>query len=332
MRLTSVAFLFDFALLAIAGFIYFSPYFIMPTLIYPVRVDSLYVHNEQIKASLDEPGMAPQGPKTFLYNPSSVDLYYENFDVRTTDSLLLRGWYIPAKDSDATTILLLHDLNESKITCLDMIKPLHERGFHVCLVDMRGHGDSDGETFNIGYPAVEDAKAVLDSLYAKPVTNHVVVFGIGTGAAIGIQLLEKDKRPAVFIVQSGFNSFEKYVRIFADKQWGGFQKFLLPSLKVRLKKQMGYDVSDLNFAEIIKYDSLPTLFIAGTEDKIVDMKETTILSDSSGATIKNFMTVHGAGHQDIDEKGGGEYYNEIMSFINQALPKKIKTVRNKKLA
>ena len=213
-----------------------------------------------------------------------------------------------------------------------MIKPLHDRGFHVCIVDMRAHGNSEGETFSIGNPAVEDVKGILDSLYCKPETKNVVLFGIGTGAVIGIQALEKDNRPSVFIVQSGFDSFEKYVRIFADKQWGRFEKFLFPSLKIRLKRQMGYDVSDLNFTEIIKYDSLPTLFIAGSEDNVVDPKETTALYDSSGSRSKNFMTVQGAGHQDIDEKGGAEYYNEIMAFINQSIPRKIKTVRNKKMA
>lgn len=95
---------------------------------------------------------------------------------------------------------------------------------------------------------------------------------------------------------------------------------------------MGYDVSDLNFADIIKYDSLPTLFIVGSDDHTVDPKETSILSDSSGAQIKNFMTVQTANHQDIEEKGGEDYYNGIMGFINQSIPKKVQTVRNKKLA
>ncbi len=332
MKLTSLSFLFDFALIGVAGFIFLSPYLMMPSLIYPVRVDSLYVHNEQVKTSLEEKGANVQNAKIFLFNPSSVNLYYENFNVRTKDSLILRGWYIPVNDEEATTILILHDLNESKITCLDMIKPFHDRGFHVCIVDMRAHGNSDGETFSIGSPAVEDVKIILDSLYRRPETKHVALFGIGTGAAIGIQLFAKDNRPSVFIVQSGFNSYEKYVRIFADKQWGSFEKFLIPSLKIRLKRQMGYDVSALDFADIIKYDSIPTLFIAGSDDNIVDPKETSVLSDSSGARIKNFMTVQGAGHSDIDEKGGGEYYNEIMAFINQSIPKKTKTVRNKKLA
>jgi len=332
MRITSISFLFDFLLIAIAGFMFFSPYFIMPSLIYPVRVDSLYVHNEQIKYSLDEGNPNAKNAKTFLFNPLSLNLEYEDFDVRTKDSLTLRGWYIPSEEEEATTVLVLHDLNESKITCLDMIKPLHDRGFNVCIVDMRAHGNSDGETFTVGNPAVEDVRVILDSLYKRPETVHVALFGIGTGAAIGIQLFTKDPRPVAFILQSGFDSYEKYVRVFADKQWGKFQKFLLPSLKIRLKRHMGYDVSDLNFSDIIKYDSIPTLFIAGTEDNIVDPKETMALYDSTGSRNKNFMSVTGAGHDNIDEKGGTDYYNEIMSFINQSIPRKVKTVRNKKLA
>src|SRR5205085_3853501 len=139
-------------------------------------------------------------------------------------------------------------------------------GFNVCIVDQRAHGNSDGETFSIGNPAVEDARVILDSLYARPGTKYVVLFGMGTGSVIGIQLLAKDNRPSIFILQSGFNSYEKYVRIFAVKQWGKFHKFLLPSLKIRLKRQLGYDITELNFADIIKYDSLPTFFIAGSND------------------------------------------------------------------
>jgi len=49
--------------------------------------------------------------------------------------------------------------------------------------------------------------------------------------------------------------------------------------------------------------------------------------------MKNFMTVRTAGHQDIEEKRQRKIiYNEIMAFINQSIPKRVKTVRNKRLA
>src|SRR6185295_3568785 len=86
----------------------------------------------------------------FYYNPGDLNLRYENFNVRTSDWQTLRGWYIASDDTEAITLLLIHDLSESKIAYINFISQMHDRGLNVCVVDMRAHGNSDGTTFSPG--------------------------------------------------------------------------------------------------------------------------------------------------------------------------------------
>ena len=74
----------------------------------------------------------------------------ENLDVITADSLRLRGWYSRSAKPDSPTLLILHDLNESKIRYLDMFKQLHDRDVHIYIPDLRAHGNSEGSEASCG--------------------------------------------------------------------------------------------------------------------------------------------------------------------------------------
>ena len=154
-------------LLLLAAFIFLCPVFVTPDLIYPNRVDSLFVRFEServIKSAM--PGqLVKQLP--VLFNPGSLDLSYQQFNVRTGDNKILRGWYISADDAEANTILIVHNLNQSKIQYLNMARQMHDRGLNVCLVDLRAHGNSDGDVFTPGLKSVTDLKCIVDSLLKR---------------------------------------------------------------------------------------------------------------------------------------------------------------------
>src|SRR5438874_835960 len=106
MSLNKLFYSFASLLLLAAAFIFLCRVFITPELIYPMRIDSLYVRYEvnRVKGNTS----------SVLFNPASLGLKYKNFDVKTTDNLTLRGWYVTCDDSEANTILIIHDLSQSK--------------------------------------------------------------------------------------------------------------------------------------------------------------------------------------------------------------------------
>jgi len=318
-------------LLLIGAFIFACPFFITPEIIYPVRVDSLYVRFEsEHSRSLNHDSLAIQSPAFF--NPSSLGMKYENFDVQSPGGITLSGWYVSAEDADANTILLLHDLSQSKINYLNMMKQMHDRGLNVCAIDMRAHGTSGGDEFSPGIIAVSDIKNVVDALIKKTETNHVAIFGAGIGAAVAIQVASVDDRIEALIAQSPFDNFSDYVDRYVKRKWNYMGFFLHVVLNRKLEKQLQYEVKALDLSAVVKYVKTPTLFICGSNDEISLPSETYAVYDSSGSKEKNLILVKKAMHNNIEQTGGADYYNAIAQFIANVIPKKMKDTRYKKLA
>ena len=59
------------------------------------------------------------------------------------DGAALVADYYPAA-ADAPTLILLHMLNSRRAAWDPLLPDLHEAGYAILNVDMRGHGDSDG--------------------------------------------------------------------------------------------------------------------------------------------------------------------------------------------
>src|SRR5205807_2567971 len=120
-----------FLLLFTAAFIFLSPSLVMPALIYPQRIDSLYIQFQKEQYLKLHPNEGAVADSLFIFNPSDLGLKYEPFNIRTIDSLVLKGWFIPADNTEAVSILVLHDWDESKIMKLNFAKQMHDRGFHI---------------------------------------------------------------------------------------------------------------------------------------------------------------------------------------------------------
>src|SRR5690349_16984160 len=145
-----IFFAFASLLILIAVFILLVPSLVIPDLLEPQRIDSTYLEFQRQQAFQEQPSNFASIDSTIFFNPGDLHMEFSNMDVMTPDSLLLRGWYISSGDSNANTFLLLHDWNESKIMKLNFAKQLHDRGFNVCLFDLRAHGNSGGSIFTPG--------------------------------------------------------------------------------------------------------------------------------------------------------------------------------------
>src|SRR5437764_6790922 len=209
-------------LILLAGaFVAILPTVVMPDLIYPERVDSAYIafhHNSN----------------EVFYNPSDIGLVYQNINIKTADSILLKGWYIPLSDTDAATLVVIHDINESKIKYLNLAKQMHDRGLKVCLFDLRAHGNSGGRKFSPGLVSVNDVRSVLDSLEQKQETKHIILMGMGIGAGIALQAAALDERCEVLVLQCPYDDFTKYLQRYAEREWKKMRGFYMPVLKRKL--------------------------------------------------------------------------------------------------
>jgi len=323
MNFNKFFFLLASLLILIAAFVYLAPALINGNFIYPTRVDSTYVHFHSIENSDID---------TNMMKPSDEGLLYTDLNLKTPSGIELKGWYIPTTDTPANTILIVHDLNQSKLMLLDQIKQLHDRGMHVCVFDLRAHGESGGDIFTIGMPAVSDMKVITDTLLSFPETKHLILFGMGIGSAIAMQSAVFDGRCDAIVLQSPFNNLNTYLDRYAFKKWGKMKYLWFPILRKKVEKLLEYPVSELDLTKIAGFNEVPILFITASNDDEVFTSETLQIFLASAAQKKDLFLVKNADHNNIAAVGGEKYYNRIANFINTVLPREPKKTRYKKLA
>ncbi|MBK5284546.1 MAG: alpha/beta hydrolase [Bacteroidia bacterium] len=305
------------------------PFVVMPDILYPDRMDSLYVKSLEIKYIQSDTSTIKKKPEDFLYNPGSLNLPYENFEVVTKDSVIIKAWYIPSEAKQNFIVIVLHDLNDSRISGLNLARALHDRNLDVCLVDLRAHGSSGGTEFSPGGLAVSDMRLVIDSLSTNYYMDQLALIGIGTGAAVAAQLTFVDERVNALVMQSPFMSLHKFLHSHYRKKWGSLHNLYSVIAGVRIKNQLGYSAEKLNLPEICKSISVPTLVVAGNRDEEVPYLESVSVFDASAAELKNLITINDATHDDFEDKGGKAYFDAISSFLHEAVPAEVERVRKK---
>lgn len=315
----------------IAVFILWIPSLVTPDLIQPLRIDSVYMEFQRQQAFANHPENFNAIDSTIFFNPEDLNIEYSNFDVKTSDNKILRGWYIASADSNSNTILILHDWNESKIQKLNLAKQMHDRGFNVCLVDLRAHGNSDGVIFSPGIGSISDVKCILDSLLSNSKTNRVAILGSGISAGIALQSALFDGRADAIVLQCPFNSYKELVIKYSEKKWGATSFILFPVLKRKLEKIIKTPIENLHLANFSKLVDTPTLLIAAGDDSFYPPIDAYAIFDSSAAVKKNIYLVKKSTHETIEMVGGDQYYNAIAEFISLAIPKKVIKTRNKKM-
>lgn len=310
----------------------FSSIFGITELIYPVKIDSAYVAAVHLKPTTQNQPVDTINPITYYSTPEQLGIRYEPFDIITRDSIKLKGWYFqPQLEETGLTILLIHDIQESKYSFLEDAKAFSERGFRVCMVDMRACGESDGTYFTMGTVAAQDISQILDSLYCRPETRDIAILGSGTGAAIGIQCISYNKRPVALVVQNCFLTLTGYFSRYAKRKWGILGTWFFPLMKRELERQMGFNSDSLNLQNKISDINTPSLFIAKAKESLEELKETHLLYESSPAEKKEFIFFRGAYEGVFDAKEQKEYYDRISAFINTSIPKTNKKTRFRKL-
>jgi len=128
----------------------------------------------------------PQRLAVFCYTPTDLGWTYDDVTVRTDDNLALRGWYIPSHNRAA--VLLLHPEASNRLGTIDGAKILVKHGYGVLLLDIRAHGESDGQVLPFGGPEIEDVRAAVGYLQSRPDADadRIGVMGWSLGAQVGL--------------------------------------------------------------------------------------------------------------------------------------------------
>lgn len=309
------------AALIVACLYLVTPIFSITELIYPVKIDSVYLRAQQLKYERDlSMGRAKSG-KIFLYNPTQLGLLNKEINVKTKDSVELKGWYVTDSTIKSTVVLiLLPDINESKLNYINVASEFVYRELPVCLMDMRAQGESEGACYTMGKISVNDVSAIIDTVIAKFNTPTIVLMGSGTAATIALQASLTDARIKILLLQNPFENLNDYLHEFAEKKYGVFQTLFFKRMKQDLEQKSGIQTDSLNLSELIKKTELPTLFISSITASNLDFNSAKELFLHSNAKKKKWIVYKQSGDELISTAASKEHYDAITAFINSNIP------------
>ncbi len=252
-------------------------------------------------------------------HPSQIGLNYKECSLKTYDDLSLSYWVIdnPNCKEPKASVVYLHGITDSKVSGLNYAKALAGFCRRVFLIDMRRHGDSEGEYCTFGYYEKKDVITLIDKIKSENPDMEIVLLGVSMGAAIAIQAAAMDKRVNRVIAVAPFYDLFSIALDHQVRKIGIRSKILLKLVLKRAEHIANFKASGVSPANDIGKIDVPILIVHGENDKSVKREYSTRLKELNKNT--RLLIVPGAGHVDVLEKGGGTYLEQLVEFMQKDL-------------
>lgn len=99
-----------------------------------------------------------------------------------SEGLRLRAW-LSVGGSERPAVVIVHGFGDSLESYLEHARPLRARGHTVLLVDLRGHGGSQGSYTTLGGRERADVTAAMDEVRRRGLAKHgIVLMGHSMGS------------------------------------------------------------------------------------------------------------------------------------------------------
>jgi pimeloyl-ACP methyl ester carboxylesterase len=167
-------------------------------------------------------------------DPRSLGVYHDPISFLSDDGTRLEAWLVPAVDAKrvvaekesalrkkSPAVVLVHDYGATREQMLPLVRPLHDAGFVVLVLSLRG-SDSRlpaGQTF--GLTESDDVKAAVDVLRKRPSVNpeKIAIIGEGTGATAALLCASRDTGVAAVVLDNPLTHTDQVMSRIAPGQW-----------------------------------------------------------------------------------------------------------------
>jgi pimeloyl-ACP methyl ester carboxylesterase len=274
-----------------------------------------YAASEVAKPSL--PG-EPSG-KT----PAVVGLEYEDIRfISREDGLNIAAWYIPCEGA-SSVVMLVHGRNTGKADMMqtrfvELAPPLHEAGLAVLMIDLRGHGDSEGSRYSFGVKERNDVLAAVDWLIAHEFQpGKIGILGVSLGGASVIGAAAEEQAIGAVALDSTFADLNPLIEA-SWKTETGLPTFLMPGVFIMNRLMFGYDLQSVKpVEEITSIPPRPVLIIHCLDDSEVPVTHAYQLAEATG--ISEPFLFDQCSHAEIYNAHPDEYIDTIIPFFVEAL-------------
>ena len=249
--------------------------------------------------------------------PADVGQEYREVGLRSTDGLALSAWWVERGSSRAAVLVHGWGGDRSSRHVLDTATVYEDAGFDVLMVDLRAHGESEGERVTIGYREVRDVWGALSWLEERGYDpEDVVLHGWSMGGAAVVQAAPGSGVAAV-VEEAAYADLPPLLRERIPEA-SGLPAFFNPGILLMGRLFLGIDpwaVRPEEEARELSREGVPLMIIHSRDDGVIPFEHAQALAAAyPGAT---FWELRGYGH--VEAHTHPEYRERLLSFLDEAI-------------
>ena len=245
----------------------------------------------------------------------------------------LAAWWIPAdrNPADAPAVVLVHGIQSCRREANVLLPAamLHRAGFSVFLMDLRDHGDSEGDDgrFAGGSEEYLDVLGGWDWVAEQGVARQRIgLLGLSFGSVNSMIAGAQEPRVRAVWADSAPARTDEAMGLFLASQLhdgSGLSRLLVPGALVWARIIAGDDLVAFDpIEEVDAYEDRSIAFVHGESDAVLPPSYATELHDravAAGAMTPEAWIVPGAGHTHAVYVEPDAYAERLVAFFSAAL-------------
>jgi pimeloyl-ACP methyl ester carboxylesterase len=184
---------------------------------------------------------------------------------------------------------------------LPIALPFHQAGMNILLIDARGHGRSDRDTFSSLPRFAEDMQMAIDWLKSTHPKYIRKIALLGHSVGGGAVLLTASRRNDIdaIISISAFAHPKWMMQRFLNKIH--IPSFLIPFIIRYVEWLIGYTYEEIAPINTICHIKCPVLIVHGKSDQTVPVEDALIIKKECKQADIKLLTVEDAGHESVEK-------------------------------
>jgi uncharacterized protein len=243
---------------------------------------------------------------------------------------------IPAKGDPQALVLLAHGSHANSSNMLERAAFLSNAGYDVLALDLRAHGESEGNFMTPGYLEGEDVVDAIAMARASTPGAKIVLLGHSYGGVAVLHAAAKSADISAVIADAAFKTYQDMMNrgldmAIADPASGRWTRLGLRMFK---RLPLGEPVSRLGFLArtgvwvtpkranalpLVGRIAAPVLFLTGEADPITLPADGEAMLRESTNPLSRHVVLAGADHATYT-KARDQYERVVLSFLAEVMP------------
>lgn len=237
---------------------------------------------------------------------------HSSFSFRTRSPGVTNAWTA----SPRGTVLLLHGYGLAEFAMVPWALRLAEEGWRCVLVDLRGHGKSNGRRIYYGVLETHDVRQLLDELERDgQIAGPVAIIGESYGAALALRSKAVDPRIGSVVAIAPYAELSDVVLNICDEYADWLPKGFVKSGLKKLPALLKVEAAELDMTTVLDRTPVAALFVAGGTDRIAPVADVRKLFVKA-APNSELVVVADAGHEAVPYHFD-ELLTPVLAWLNE---------------